>query len=104
MRIRKSLDEKDENIIFLASISDAISHPVRMAILKYVSEKTNVRNDVCNNDLVNNFPYAQATISQHVKKLVDAGLFDIRKEEKFTLYSLNRFTWKKYLSLLKEIK
>jgi ArsR family transcriptional regulator, arsenate/arsenite/antimonite-responsive transcriptional repressor len=103
MRIRKSLDESNEDIIFLSKVSDAVSHPVRMAILKYVSEKTNVRNDVCNNDLVNNFPYAQATISQHVKKMVDAGLFEIRKSDKFTLYSINRFTWKKYLTLLKEI-
>jgi ArsR family transcriptional regulator, arsenate/arsenite/antimonite-responsive transcriptional repressor len=103
MRIRKSLDESNEDIIFLSKVSDAVSHPVRMAILKYVSEKTNVRNDVCNNDLVNNFPYAQATISQHVKKMIDAGLFEIRRSEKFTFYSINRLNWKKYLTLLKEI-
>ena len=44
---------------------------------------------VCNKDLVANFDYAQATISQHVKKLVDSGLVEVKKKDKFSYYYAN---------------
>ena len=64
MRIRKEIDDRSEDVLYLAGIADALAHPVRVAILKYVAEKNQVRNDVCNNDLVQYLDYSQATISQ----------------------------------------
>lgn len=103
MRIRKQIDENIPEVIKIAEISDALSHPVRVAILKYVKEKNGVRNDVCNMDLVNNFSYSQATISQHVKKLVDIGIFNIKREDKYSFYSINKSVLNQYIKLLKEL-
>lgn len=103
MRIRKNFDENNPEVIKIAEISDALSHPVRIAILKYVKEKNKVRNDVCNSDLVNNFSYSQATISQHVKKLISIGIFDIKKEDKYSIYSLNKTVLNSYIKLLKDL-
>ena len=38
------------------------------------------RTPVCNKDLIAEFGYAQATTSQHIKKLVDAKLLETRKD------------------------
>lgn len=87
----------------MAKIADALAHPVRITILKYVLSKKNVRNDVCNSDLVKIFDYSQSTISQHVKKMVNAGLFIIVKRDKFTLYSVNQEVLDRYIKQLKDM-
>lgn len=103
MRIRKKTDSRFEDADFLARVADALSHPARIAIVKYVASKSTVRNDVCNGDLVQFLDYSQATISQHVKKLVQAGLLQTQKQDKFTLYALNRATLRRYIRLLQEV-
>ncbi len=104
MRIRKPINiEKEEDTLFMAKVSSALSHPVRIALLKYVNSKSTVRNDVCNKDLVDNFNYSQSSMSQHVKKLVDAKLFEVKYENKFSFYKVNQETLNKYLILLKGI-
>lgn len=100
MRIRKELNEKDETNREIAKISDALAHPVRAALFRYVRNSVNLRNDVCNSDLVNHFNYSQATISQHVKKLVDAGLFIVTKKDKYSIYKTNEKTMTMYINLL----
>lgn len=87
----------------MAKIADALAHPVRVTLLKYVLHKKNVRNDVCNSDLVKIFDYSQSTISQHVKKLVNAGLFNIVKRDKFTLYSVNLDVLNSYIKQLESL-
>ena len=79
--------------------------PIRfgVAILQYVAQKNEVRNDVCNRDLVAYLDYSQATISQHVKKLVNAGLLRTRKQDKFTIYDVDRERCSEYVALLKMI-
>ena len=101
MRIRKEIDDQAEEALFLAEIADALAHPVRVAILKYVAEKNQVRNDVCNSDLVQYLDYSQATISQHVKKLVNVGLLKTKKQDKFTIYTMDKGKLKEFITLLK---
>lgn len=103
IRIRKEFDENSSEVIEMAKVSDALAHPVRITILKYVLNKKNVRNDVCNSDLVKMFDYSQSTISQHVKKMVNAGLFVIVKRDKFTLYSVNQDVLDRYIDQLKNM-
>lgn len=57
---------------------------------------------VCNKDLVANFDYAQATISQHVKKLVDAGLIEVKKQDKFSYYYANLGVLMQYIDITKK--
>jgi len=94
MRIRteissKYINEMDNEI---AKVANALAHPLRVALVRYLSEKNNgqgVDNITCNKDLVEMFDYSQSTISQHVKILKEAGLFLTESKDKFTFYYLN---------------
>ena len=54
----------------LASLAKALAHPARIAILEYLFQS---KSCVCG-DIVNEIGLAQATISQHLKALKEAGL------------------------------
>ena len=54
----------------LANIAKAIGHPARIAILEYLFK---IDTCVCG-DIVDEIGLAQATISQHLKALKEAGL------------------------------
>ena len=54
----------------LTRMMKALGHPARMQIIRYLSE-----NPQCiTGDIVEALPLAQATVSQHLKVLRDAGL------------------------------
>jgi len=54
----------------LAGLAKALGHPVRVRIMRLLLERTTC----CCGDLVDELPLAQATVSQHLKVLRDAGL------------------------------
>ena len=54
----------------LARLAKAIGHPARVAIVRML-----VRHEGCIvGDIVDALPFAQSTVSQHLKQLKDAGL------------------------------
>jgi DNA-binding transcriptional ArsR family regulator len=54
----------------LASFAKVISHPARLAILKYLAEtKTCISGDISDK-----LPLSRTTVSQHLKELRDMGL------------------------------
>lgn len=54
----------------LARFARVISHPARLAILKYLAEtKTCISGDISEN-----LPLSRTTVSQHLKELRDIGL------------------------------
>ena len=61
------------------------------------------RRTVCNKDLCAAFDYAQATISQHVKKLVSSGLLEVQKKENFNYYFVNIGMLGRYLNAVKKL-
>ena len=76
-----------------ALVANALAHPLRVALVRYLSTKNNgqgVDNITCNKDLVDLFDYSQSTISQHVKILKESGLFQTESKNRFTFYTLNR--------------
>lgn len=91
MRIRKKTEllEEDE-ILLIADVSDALAHPARVKLFQHIMECNKNMTVVCNKDLVAGFEYSQATISQHMKKLVNADLVQVKKEEKKSLYFANK--------------
>lgn len=90
MRIRKESDElQEEEILLIANVSDALAHPVRIKIFRYIMKCNTERQLVCNKDIVADFDYSQATISQHIKKLQQAQLVQIKKKNKFSYYFVN---------------
>ncbi len=87
----------------VAEIANALSHPMRVALVRYLGAKNNgkgIDNVTCNKDLVELFDCAQSTMSQHVKVLKDCGLFITESRDKFTFYFLNRELLKEYSNIL----
>lgn len=53
----------------LVAMFNGLGNPIRFEILKYLV----THNNCITGDIVNSFPLAQATISQHLKVLQDSG-------------------------------
>ena len=105
MRLRKELDEMQEkDILLIARISDALAHPARIKIFRFIMQQNKKRKPVCNKDLVAEFGYAQATISQHVKKLVQAGLVQVIKKDRFSYYYVHLGMLNDYLTATKKFE
>lgn len=103
MRLRKEIDEMlEEEIMLTARVSDALAHPARLRIFRYIFLNNRNRTQVCNKDVVAAFEYSQATISQHIKKLVIADLVQVKKEDKFSFYYVNLGTLAKYIEAVKK--
>lgn len=96
MRIRTKISSNyiSEDDQTMAKIANALGHPLRVALVRYLSTKScgsnGLDNVTCNKDLVQMFDYSQSTISQHIKILKDCGLFITESKDKFTHYYLNR--------------
>ena len=74
----------------LAKFAKALSHPTRVSILKHLENQS-----CCFTwDLVDVFPLAQSTISQHLKELKNAGLIQGELKPPKIKYCINQETWK----------
>lgn len=70
----------------LADIARALAHPARIAILQHLSKF----NRCVNGEMVETLGLAQATISQHLKALKDAGLINGKIEGTSMSYCVNK--------------
>jgi len=69
-RTAGSIDLEDSSTRRTAQLTKALGHPVRLAILKLLSER-----DTCFcGDFTDVLPLAQSTVSQHLKVLKESGL------------------------------
>ena len=103
MRLRKDTDDiQEEEILLIAKVSDALAHPARIKIFRYIMQANRAMVLVCNKDLVEYFDYAQATISQHTKKLAESGLIEVKTQDKFSYYYANLGVLMKYLNATKK--
>ncbi|HKK95163.1 MAG TPA: helix-turn-helix domain-containing protein [Anaerovoracaceae bacterium] len=103
MRIRNEISKATEDDLqFIANISDALAHPARLKMLKYIMNSNQKLEKVYTKTLVKDFGYAQATVSQHMKILKHAGLVEIKKEYKYTLYYADLGVLMKYLNETKK--
>ncbi|MEM7801713.1 MAG: metalloregulator ArsR/SmtB family transcription factor [Chloroflexota bacterium] len=86
-----SLDINGEEQALLVQIFKALGHPIRFEILKYL-----LTHPGCiTREIVKDMPLAQATISQHLKVLYEAGLVERFAAGTATCYTLNaeRIGW-----------
>lgn len=87
----------------MANMAKAIAHPARIAILQYL-----VRKNACIcGDLVEELGLAQATTSQHLKELKNAGIIQGNIEGASVCYCINPTVWNQYhmlfLAFFKEV-
>ncbi|MCK8480220.1 ArsR/SmtB family transcription factor [Psychroserpens algicola] len=80
----------------IANIAKVFAHPARVTILKYISEQEGC---ICN-DLVEDIGLSQATISQHLSVIGDAGLLQGRFVGKRKCYCLNSDRFKEFQILM----
>ncbi len=85
---------ENKNIIsnhhkIISKYAKALSHPVRVYILEFLSQKS-----CCfSGDLDKVLPIARSTLSQHLKELKNAGLIQGNIEYPKIRYCLNRENW-----------
>ena len=80
----------------LAELARALSHPARVAIVRYLATRGTC---VCG-QIVDVLPLAQATVSQHLKVLKEAGLVQGEVDGPRTCYCVNPETVKRFQSLV----
>ncbi|WP_345988274.1 metalloregulator ArsR/SmtB family transcription factor [Chryseobacterium sp. Chry.R1] len=73
----------------IATIAKALGHPARIAIIEYLLK---VNACICG-DIVNELPLAQATVSQHLKELKNAGLIKGNIEGTAICYCIDEKTF-----------
>lgn len=88
MGITKSaLFKKRQNKV--ANLAKAFDHPARVAILEYI-----LNNETCIcNDLVNELPLSQSTITQHLKELKRIGIVKGEVEGPKVNYCIDEQVW-----------
>ncbi|MEI6692726.1 MAG: winged helix-turn-helix domain-containing protein [Chlorobium sp.] len=75
----------------IATIAKAMSHPVRLKILKLLATHT-----CCfTGELTELIPMAQSTISQHLKALLESGLIQGEINPPKVRYCINKEQWLK---------
>lgn len=79
----------------MAMMAKAVAHPARIAILQYLVKKNAC---VCG-DLVAELGLAQATTSQHLKELKNAGIIQGNIDGVSVCYCINPIIWNKYHTL-----
>lgn len=90
---KTTLFTKEQNDI--ANMAKALAHPARIAILQYLVKKNAC---VCG-DLVDELGLAQATTSQHLKELKNAGIIQGAIDGVSVCYCIDPKVWKQYKAL-----
>jgi len=83
-----------ENEIRLAVIAKALAHPARIQIIKFLAESGEC---MCGR-IVDVLPLSQATVSQHLRTLKNAGLINGNIEGQRVCYCINENTFKLFES------
>lgn len=92
--------EFPENVVQLALISKALSHPVRIFILKKLSGL----NSCCySGDIAEELKINRSALSLHLKELKFAGLIQGETEPPYIKYCINKENWEKAKQLQKEL-
>jgi DNA-binding transcriptional ArsR family regulator len=80
----------------LASLTKALGHPARIAILQFLIKR---KSCVCG-DIVDELPLSQSTVSQHLSELKKAGLINGDIEGPSVCYCIDEKAWSKAQKLV----
>jgi DNA-binding transcriptional ArsR family regulator len=83
----------------IAILAKALGHPARVAIIEYLMS---VETCICG-DIVNELPLAQATVSQHLKELKNAGLIKGSIEGNTICYCIDEKSIEKLIRYFSQI-
>lgn len=92
----EKFNEKENSI---AKIAKALGHPARIAIIDYL-----LKEDACMcGDIVKELPLAQATVSQHLKELKNAGLIKGSIDGTSVCYCIDKKVFEEFQNYFKGI-
>jgi ArsR family transcriptional regulator len=80
-------------------ISKALADPRRYDLLSRIAKT----GELACSDVRCELPITAATLSHHVKELVNAGLIEVRREGQFAHLKLRRKVWREYLARLRKL-
>ncbi len=80
----------------IVALCKALGDPVRFAVVDVLAR----HGETCACELLERFDVTQPTLSHHMKILCASGLVDVRREGKWSHYSLNRSTLGAFLQFL----
>ncbi len=83
----------------MAEILKAVGHPARLSIVLHLA---NTSSCICN-DIVEELPLAQPTISRHLSELKRVGLIKGAIEGKNICYCINQDKWKQVELMIGDI-
>ncbi len=91
--------ELAEEVVEIANYAKALSHPVRVYILKKLTAM-----DACcySGNLVEELPVGRSTLSRHLKELKHAGLIQGEIEAPYIKYCINRENWERAKSITRD--
>ncbi|MCX6235695.1 MAG: winged helix-turn-helix domain-containing protein [Bacteroidetes bacterium] len=78
-----------DNEIQIARFAKALGHPARIVIMKHLLSL----DTCCFSEILKELPIAQATVSQHLNELKEAGLIQGNIEPPKVKYCINRENW-----------
>jgi len=84
----------------LAMFAKALSHPVRIFIMKKLS---NLHSCCYSGDLVEELPIGRSALSQHLKELKHSGLIQGEIESPYIKYCVDRENWEKAKKMFEHI-
>lgn len=82
-----------------SEIAKALSHPARVAIIQFLAEQ---KSCICN-DIVEQLPLSQSTVSQHLKELKNAGLIQGEVDGPRVCYCIDKENWKEAKAIFTEL-
>jgi DNA-binding transcriptional ArsR family regulator len=83
----------------VAKYANALSHPARVAILKFLVKQ---KSCICG-DIVDELPLSQSTVSQHLKELKNAGLIKGDIEGASVCYCIDPKEWQDAKKFINEL-
>ncbi len=83
----------------LASLTKALGHPARIAILQHLIK---TKSCVCG-DIVDKLPLSQSTVSQHLKELKKVGLIKGDIDGPSVCYCIDQKIWSKARKVVNEL-
>lgn len=91
-------DPYDVESTEMARFAKALGHPVRIEILRFLESQS-----CCfTGEIVEVFPLAQSTISQHLKELKEAGLIQGEVNPPKVKYCIDQVNWRRAQKLFNE--
>lgn len=80
------LEMFDGSMVSLSAFARALSHPARIAILRFLAS----REEAPSLEIVASLPLSQPACSRHLSELVKAGLLSSRPDGNHVFYRLER--------------